>query len=241
MMRFMLAVATGAAIGAGGAYGVEAMRHAPAFEHVSYVTEQAQIAPQRLVIGLDISKSNPLVDDQAFAAKVASRIGDQIRKLGFRSEVHVRTFGSFDASSNGFYYDTVLSIRSRPAQVAAEVEKLISGTPMLVARGKWKSQNTTNIVGFLDNISQSIGCSGLPTTVILASDGLEDSEYAKLTSSSAHLPSPQGQPFAGCKELQILGIGQGTDSPIETVRLRGEWTRWARSAGFRKFQGLNDW
>jgi hypothetical protein len=241
MMRFMLAVATGAAVGAGGAYGVEVLRHTPQFEQVNYTTEQAQLAPQRLVIGLDISKSNPLVDDRAFASKVASRIGDQIRKLGFRSEVHVRTFGSFDASSNGFYNDTVLSIRSRPEQVAAEVEKLISGTPELVARGKWKSQDRTNILGFLDNISQSVGCSGLPTTVVLASDGLEDSEYARLSSARDHLPSPEGRPFAGCKELQILGIGQGTDSPIETVRLRNEWSRWARAAGFPKFQGLNDW
>lgn len=241
MKSFMLAVATGVAVGAGGAYGVEVMRHTPVFEHVNYVTDEAQQVPRRIVIGLDISKSNPLVDDQAFASKVATRIGDQIRKLGFRSEVHVRTFGSFDASSNGFYYDTVLSIRSRPQQVAAEVEKLISGTPALVARGKWKSQNTTNILGFLDNVSQSIGCSGLPTTIILASDGLEDSEYAKLSSASAHLPSPQGRPFAGCKELQILGIGQGTDSPVETARLRSEWWRWTKAAGFAKFQGLNDW
>jgi hypothetical protein len=41
--------------------------------------------------------------------------------------------------------------------------------------------------------------------------------------------------------LQILGIGEGTRSPIKTTRLRDEWIRWAREAGFAKFQGLNDW
>ncbi|MGD0144984.1 MAG: hypothetical protein ABSC92_17670, partial [Rhizomicrobium sp.] len=56
-----------------------------------------------------------------------------------------------------------------------------------------------------------------------------------------HLPAPEGRPFAGCTELQILGIGEGTRSPIKTTRLRDEWTRWAHQAGFVKFQGLNDW
>ena len=58
--------------------------------------------------------------DPVFAAKVASRIADRIKTLGFRSEVHVRTLGNFDAASNGFYYDTVVSTHARPADVAAE-------------------------------------------------------------------------------------------------------------------------
>ena len=108
-------------------------------------------------------------------------------------------------------------------------------------QGKWRTQNHTNILAFLDNVSQSIGCAKLPTTVILATDGLEDSEYARLKSSAAHLPAPEGKPFSGCVELQMLGIGQGTKSPKETVRLRQEWSRWAKAAGFKQFQGLNDW
>jgi len=240
MMRFMLAVVTGTGIGAGGAYAVHAMNAAPPVERASYV-DQAQYAPRRIVIGLDLSKSNPLVADSDFAAKVAARIARIVAGLGFRSEVHVRTLGNYDATSNDFYYDAVLSTRSRPEQVAAAVRKLIAGTPILVKRGKWKAQNHTNILAFLDNVSQSIGCKGLPTTIILASDGIEDSEYAHLARANAHLPSPDGRPFAGCTEFQILGLGQGTHSPKETVRLRGEWTSWAKAAGFKTFQGLNDW
>ncbi|MBI1328929.1 MAG: hypothetical protein GC166_03385 [Alphaproteobacteria bacterium] len=239
MMRMMLAMVTGAALGAGSAYAVNVAQSAPV-EQVSYTAQQAMV-PERIIIGLDLSKSNPLVEDKAFAAKVAARISDRVRKLGFRSEVHIRTLGNFDASSNGFYYDTVLSIKSRPAEVAADVQKLIAGTPMLVAKGKWKAQATTNIIAFLDNVSNSIGCGGMKTTIILASDGIEDSEYAHLASSRAHLPDPDGKPFKGCAELQILGVGQGTRSPIEAVRLRKEWTGWARNAGFSRFQGLNDW
>ncbi len=239
MMRFMLAVATGAAVGAGSAYAVVTMHDAPAIERVAYA-DQANAPVERIIIGLDLSRSNPLVDDRDFAAKVAARIAKRVGGLGFRSEVHIRTLGNFDASSNGFYYDTVISTRSRPQKVAADVERLIAGTPALVDSGKWHAQATTNIIAFLDNVSHSIGCGGLKTTIILASDGIEDSEYARLNSGDS-LPPPDGKPFRGCAELQILGIGQGTRSPIETVRLRKQWTGWASRAGFAQFQGLNDW
>jgi len=241
VMRLMLSAVTGLAIGVGGAYAVEVSRHSPPLVEASYDATQAQIPARRIVIGLDISRSNPLIADPDFATKVAARIAGEVKRLGFASEVHVRTLGNYDAASNGFYFDTMISVRSRPENVAAQIQRLIASTPMLVKSGKWHAQNATNILAFLDNVSQSLGCSGLPTTIILASDGIEDSEYVRLGHSDAHLPSPQTKPFAGCAELQILGIGQGTRSPVETDRLRHEWERWASAAGFQKFQGLNDW
>jgi hypothetical protein len=240
-MQIMLALVTATALVGGSALAVDATRESAPLIKVDYLTEQAQLAPRRLVIAIDLSKSNPLIDNPAFAEKVASRVADEGRGLGFASEVHVRTFGNYDATSNNFQYDAVLSVRNRPDAVAAEVGKLIAGTPMLVSSGKWRAQGRTNILAFLDNVSQSIGCSGQPTTIILASDGIEDSEYARLEHSDAHLPSPNGQPFAGCAQLQILGLGEGTGSPSETVRLRGEWARWSHEAGFARFEGLNDW
>lgn len=241
MINGMLAVVTATALIGGGALAVKASQDGQQNLRTTSLTEEAQIAPSRMVIAIDLSKSNPLIDNPAFAAKVAARVADEIRGLGFASEVHVRTFGDYDASSNNFHYDALLSVRNRPEQVAAEVQKLIAGTPMLVREGKWSAQGHTNILAFLDNVSQSIGCSGLPTTVVLASDGIEDSEYAHLEHADAHLPAPGGKPFAGCAELQILGLGEGDRSPSETVRLRAEWARWARTAGFARFQGLNDW
>jgi len=233
----MLAVATAASLGAGGAMNAAQLPERLA----GNFAEQAQIAPRRIVIGLDISASNPLVSDSAFAAKVGARIAGEIRKLGFASEVHVRTLGNYDASSNAFYYDAVISARNRPEDVAGEVERLIAGTPLLVKSGKWKAQARTNILAFLDNVSQSIGCSGMPTTIVLASDGIEDSEYARLADRNSHLPAPDSREYAGCAEFEILGLGQGTRSPVETVRLRKEWSGWAKAAGFREFKGLNDW
>jgi hypothetical protein len=240
-MQVMLAVVTAAALIGGGAMALDAASNASPAIEASYLTDQAQLTPNRVVIGIDLSKSNPLIDEPDFASRVGARVANIIRGLGFASEVHVRTFGSYDATSNNFHYDTVISVRNRPDDVADQVEKLVAGTPMLIERGKWKAQDRTNILAFLDNVSQSIGCAGQPTTVILATDGIEDSVYARLDDPDDHLPAPEGKPFAGCTELQILGIGEGTRNPIKTTRLRDEWTRWARQAGFAKFQGLNDW
>ena len=197
--------------------------------------------PQRLIIGLDLSLSNPLIADPAFAAKVAQRIANEVGRLGFGSEVHVRTFGNYDATSNTFAYDTVLSVRDRPQNVAADVARLIAATPALVREGKWRAQQNTNILAFLDNLSRSPGCGGMPTTILLATDGIEDLSYADLDRASSHLPLPDGHPFRGCAGLQILGLGQGTRSPRETTRLRSEWQGWAAAAGFQQFAGLNDW
>jgi hypothetical protein len=241
MTQLTLVVATAAALAGGGALAFAPAAISPAYTQVAYLDEPAQSAPQRIIIGLDLSRSNPLIADRDFAAKVAARVANIIRGLGFASEVHVRTFGSYDASANNFHYDAVISVRERPEAVAADVGRLIAGTPLLVAHGRWQAQNWTNILAFLDNMSQSIGCMGRPTAVVLASDGIEDSEYAHLDDPRDHLPQPEGRPFAGCAELEILGIGQGTRSPSKTVRLREEWARWSQEAGFGRFSGLNDW
>jgi len=196
---------------------------------------------KRLVIGIDLSKSNPLITDSGFATKVGQRVGEMVAELGFASEVHVRTLGSYDATSNSFSFDAVISGRQRPDAVAADVTRLISGTPMLVERGAWVAQDKTNILAFLDNAAHSFGCADMETHIVLATDGIEDSEYARLARAGATLPAPRGEPFAECASLQILGLGQGQGSPEKTIELRETWTAWAEAAGFDIFLGLNDW
>ena len=234
MKSILLAVATAGALVGGGALAMQV-------DSSQADLEGSALHPQRVIIGLDLSKSNPLIDDPAFAAKVGARIAGMVRNLGFASEVHVRTFGNYDAVSNNFAYDVVLSVRERPENVAAEVQKLVPGTPMLVKTGRWRAQDNTNILAFLDNVSHGIGCAGMPTTIVLASDGIEDSSYARLYRLDAELPTPEGHPFAGCAAFQILGLGQGAGSPRLTNHLRDDWAGWARAVGFAQFIGLNDW
>jgi hypothetical protein len=229
MKAIVLALAAAAALLGGGALAMQGTHDDANVLH-----------PERVIIGLDLSLSNPLVDDKAFAARVGMQVANTVRNLGMASEVHVRTFGSYDPSANNFAYDTVISVRARPEAVAAEIQRLIAGTPRLVSSGRWRPQQTTNIVAFLDNSVRAQGCRGMPTTIILASDGIEDSDYTKLN-RGGHLPPPDRRLFRGCSALIIYGLGQGAGSPVLTNRLRSEWENWAREAGFTTFLGLNDW
>lgn len=196
---------------------------------------------RRLVVGLDLSASNPMVDDTAYAAKVADYVARMIQPLGFRSQVIVRTFGVFGGQANTFRFDGTVSSRYRPEKMAAEIRTLIASTPELVRRGVWKSQQETNIIGFMLNMAQVVDCDGVPTTYVLLTDGLEDSEFVKLKRPEAQLPDPPRADFAGCAELLMLGVGQGMNSVEQTDRVRAAWSGWADKAGFARFTGLNDW
>ncbi len=198
--------------------------------------------PERLVIGLDLSQSNPLVRDKTYAAKVAARVKAMILPLSPRSEVKVRSFGVYATSANILMVDQVISLRSTPDKVAKGVETLIANLPKLVAQGKLKAQPTTNILSFMDNMGHVVDCDSMPTHFVLLTDGVKDSEYARLRYKTQKLP-PRTRPLSGdgCASLLILGLGQGLNSPSETERLRKIWAEWASSAGFARFNGLNDW
>lgn len=197
--------------------------------------------PRHIVIGLDLSKSNPLVINQLYAAKVGKRVGAMIKDLPMKSKVTLRTFGVYNAAFNTLRLDRQISRRYPAESVAGVIEGLIAGVPQLVNRGTLTAQNKTNILSYLDNMAQVIDCNKMTTIYVLASDGIEDSELARQNRDVGELPPPVGTPFAGCKRLEILGLGQGINLPSVTARLRRQWSAWARDAGFEEFQGLYDW
>ncbi|MGB6085040.1 hypothetical protein [Parvibaculum sp.] len=195
--------------------------------------------PQTVVIGLDISKSNPLVEDPAYAARVAKRLTAEIDKLPVRSKVMVRTFGAYDSSANPLKIDEVISARARPETVAEGISALVAALPQLVREGKIKAQDWTYIVSFMETMSPQTDCNASDVRFILLTDGFEDSELARLRRGGS-LPRPEPL-FAGCGELLMLGVGQGGGSPAVTRRAHDEWAAWANAAGFEKFTGLYDW
>lgn len=204
-------------------------------------TAFAASRPQTYVIGLDLSQSNPLVKDRAYAARAAARAAKEIAALPLKSRVMLRTFGSYDTSANGLKIDQVISSHARPEAVAQGIAQIIANVPKLVAEGKLTAQGKTNIVPFLDTMSQVVDCAASDVHVVLLTDGFEDSEYAHLTRNGGTLPAPAHAAYQGCDELLILGLGQGGGSPSATNRLRTAWTQYAEKAGFERFSGLYDW
>lgn len=197
--------------------------------------------PRQILIGLDLSKSNPLVSDKGYAARVAERLKGELVNLPIRSRVIVRTFGVYNATSNHLKIDQVISSRARPEDVAEGISKLVANLPALVAQGKLQAQMKTNIVPFLETMSHVIDCSAMATKVILLTDGAEDSEYGKLTRRGGSLPVPRTALYEGCEQLQVLGIGQGFNSPKTTAHFQVAWKNWSQGAGFEDFVGLYDW
>jgi len=208
------------------------------------VTEEDDAATEAapvVVIGLDLSKSNPMVTNDDYARRVSDRVAPMIEGLPLRARVMVRSFGSYDATSNTLRIDQLMTARSKPEDFARGLRTLITGVPKLVRDGKLVAQNKTNIMAFLETMSQVVACDEGPVTFVLLTDGVEDSEYARLKNRSATLPAPSHDRFDSCGELQILGLGQGLNSPKTTERLRGVWTDWSEEAGFDSFLGLYDW
>ena len=199
--------------------------------------------PRTIVIGVDLSTSNPLIRDPGFAAKVAERIRPVISNLAPRSRVILRSFGAYNSSANStLTFDiTIAPKTARADDIAKLVSGVVAGIPQMVQQGRLQAQFETNIVPFLLNMSKVVDCRAMPVHILLASDGVEDSQVANLARRNATLPAPAAAPFPGCEELQILGIGRGLNSPADTERLYGEWQYWSQRAGFKSFIGLNDW
>ncbi|MBP6011836.1 MAG: hypothetical protein KBA31_06370 [Alphaproteobacteria bacterium] len=218
--------------------GLAAMINANAYPNYG-----APNPPRTLVIGIDLSTSNPLIRDEAFAYRVSERIRPLIANLAPHSRVLLRSFGSYNSAANSpLTLDIVIAPKTARAEdMATLIGSVVAGVPQMVRKGKIQAQNATNIVPFLLNVANVVDCHAMPTQVILASDGVEDSQVANLSRRSSTLPAPNVAPFPGCEELTILGIGRGLNSPGDTERLRGEWAFWAQAAGFQRFSGLNDW
>ena len=199
--------------------------------------------PRTVVIGIDLSTSNPLIRDDGFASRVAARVQPMIAGLPPRSLVLLRSFGAYNsASNNALSLDLVIAPKTARAEDMAQlIGGVIGNLPRMVRDRRVQVQNSTNIVPFLLNVSRNVDCRAMPVHIILATDGVEDSQVANLSRRNATLPAPTSALFPGCEELMILGIGRGLNSPADTERLRGEWQYWAQAAGFRHFTGLNDW
>ena len=240
MMRFMLAVVTGVGLGGGGAYAVHAMqtrRRSRRRPMPSRPTSPRAASSSGSICRRAIRWSPIPICRQGCRAHRRHRGRDSAsapKCMCARSAITTppRTIS---------IYDAVLSVRSRPEQVAAEVQQADRRHADAGQSGKWHAQNHTNILAFLDNVSQSIGCAGMPTTIILASDGIEDSEYAHLARAGRSCPRRRAGLSPAAPSFEILGLGQGTQQPDGDRAPAPGLVRLGKGGRIQAIPGLNDW
>ncbi len=206
----------------------------------AYAQDSGRAEPYHLIIGIDISEGSPFTSDRGFAAKTAKRIGARVGKMPMRSQVTFRTFGAHSTTDANLDIDRELSRNQTPEATQVFLEAIISGIPELVAQNRLQAQQGSNIIGFLTSMSRMAQCDDRRTVFVIATDGLEDSEYADMA-EGASLPAPSPPRFQNCARLELLGLGRGGGSPELTNRVIEEWRSWGDQAGFALTVGLDTW
>lgn len=194
-----------------------------------------QRTPRDLMIALDVSTSNVIVESDVMAAKAGDKAAEIIRTLGNGDRLRLRTFGSYSQSDNPLRLDITVSRRMPAANVAASVERLIASLPDLVESGRLPAGDTTHITAFLEEEAALLSCGSRSTTLALFTDGIEASPATnpdRLASGQAALPTPSGDVLQGC-QVSLYGIGETTSGAERgrTQNLIEAWAVWADQAG----------
>lgn len=192
-------------------------------------------AQQSVIVGLDVSKSNAFITDQAVAARAGAHLAKVISNLSRFDVVRVRTVGDYGMRANPLRLDLVVSRRTPARKIAETVERLIEALPTLVAEGRVQASNTTQISAFLIDEARSLNCTGKTGRFYLLSDGIEASHVTSakaLTAGHIQLPAPPKGALSRC-QLTMLGIGETVNgaNPAQTQNLIAAWQVWSERAG----------
>lgn len=180
---------------------------------------------RRVAILVDASKSNPMVDSDSHAARVANDITLLIGDLELGDWVMIETFGDLDPTVN-IRLARQSTLRFKPEAALRWVHDLVAGFPEAIRTGEIKAQDTTNIAGALNSLSRRVDCSTEVVDVYLATDGHEDSAYGKTA------PEPDGRIFEGCASMTMVGVI--ADDDAERTAIGEAWVAWCEGAGFLK-------
>ena len=186
----------------------------------------AHARPAHVMVALDISNSNPVVRSVDHASRLARDVEKLFPKLGKGAIVSMMTFGLYDVTQNRIV-DIPVSTRARPKKVKRSILGQIVTIPRLVEDGKLTPHSKTNIIGALEDIARSVNCRSHDVTIILLTDGRENSSYG------ASPPKKIPRHFSPCGSLTMLGVSGS--SPEETAKLIDGWKKWALKAGYAKF------
>ena len=194
-----------------------------------------QHTPRDLMIALDVSTSNIIVENITMAVKAGGKAADLIRTLDNGDRLRIRTFGSYSQSDNPLRLDITVSRRMPANRIAASVEQLVASLPDLVASGRLPSGGTTHITAFLEEEAALLSCGTRATELVLFTDGIEASPTTSpepLAAGQTALPAPHGDALQRCG-ISLYGIGETTSGAdrARTQNLIDAWTEWADQAG----------
>lgn len=190
---------------------------------------------RHLLIGVDISGSNKLIEDQNIANKASELISKSVSAFKVGDSVYIRTFGSYGMSNN-LRQDYRVSRQDPPHKIAGKIERFVKGLPATVAEGRWPPGGTTHLVAFLEDESELLECQNPNTEIWLFSDGIEASPGVsprELELGNIQLPKARTSSLRGCS-VTIFGIGQTHDKPPsrdKTRNLMEAWQIWSKDAG----------
>lgn len=180
-----------------------------------------------MTIGIDLSGSNPLLIHQNFADQAARHVENAILALKPGDTVNLQSFGAREDARNLVRRSVTLDRRNRPQKIAQEVGRYLRSLPGLNSEG----QSSTNLLAWLE-FGTAFDCAK-DGQIIVITDALESSSRVnaqRLIDGKAHLPNPDpNAQLKGCA-LTFYGLGAGWQADT-VLRLRSEWTRWAKKAG----------
>lgn len=178
-------------------------------------------------IGVDVSKSSPVVIHEPSAKVAGNYVRSIVAALQPGDEVHIRTFGDRSAAhveSRSFR----LGRKHKPEVVAFQISEFIKALPSKPLQG----QQETQILAFLE-LSQ-FHCERNALVLIL-SDGVESSPGIREKDLLGGKPLPVPEPgiLKSC-DVVIYGLARSKDGAItreQAKALKAAWAAWMKTAG----------
>jgi hypothetical protein len=175
--------------------------------------------PKTITVGLDASRSNPLLLDKQFNINATNYVLSQLSSLDDGDKIDIKLLGSLQAADNLKSLSQTIGRNNKGKVAKAIIQHLTQDLPTRV-----KPQSTTNIIAFLEQTNFACRSGG---HVILITDGIEASSYMSpndLLSGKKSLPKPSEfaiENLRGCR-VTFYGIGVGR-SGQESKQLRRQW------------------
>ena len=174
-------------------------------------------------VGLDLSGSNPLVANTAYARQAASYVRSRIETLEVGENVHMNIFGALGLENSLYSYNAKVTRRVSSESVGREAERLVTG----IASGAFDPQGQTNILFYLE--FTPFDCAS-GDEIIVVTDGIESSSAidssGDLLEFGTGLPAPFKPGFLSGCTITFYGVGKTDRGSLPLLQVRNIQSAW---------------